>query len=217
MDEMRERLLGLSEAAAEDGDPLRWFEELYSSAKRDAGEIPWAALEPNPVMMNWLQGRGFSGHALVIGCGLGDDAAGLAAQGFEVTAFDLSDTCIEWCRERFPDSNVDWQVADLLNLPESWLANFDLVVEIHILQAIPEELRERAAPMVPKLLKNGGHLFCIGRLDDGGESEISPPPWPLKMSWLQAMFASLEQVDFQPFIKEETPDVNRYLAVWKKS
>ena len=215
--EARARLLKLPESAEADGEPLRWFEELYASAKRDAEEIPWAALEPNPVMMDWLQGRELSGHALVIGCGLGDDAAGLAAQGFEVAAFDLSETCIEWCRERFPDSNVEWQVADLLNLQDSWLAKFDLVVEIHILQAIPEELREKAAPKIPKLLKNGGHLLCIGRLDDGSEPEIPPPPWPLKMSWLQTMFASLEQVDFQSFIKEETPDVNRYLAVWKKS
>ena len=70
MEEIRERLLGLSEAAAADGEPLRWFEELYASAKRDAEEIPWAALEPNPVMMDWLQGRELSGHALVIGLSL---------------------------------------------------------------------------------------------------------------------------------------------------
>ncbi|MCC5670705.1 class I SAM-dependent methyltransferase [Nostoc sp. CHAB 5784] len=38
--------------------------------------------------------------ALVIGCGLGDDAEAIASLGFEVTAFDISPTAIAWCQER---------------------------------------------------------------------------------------------------------------------
>ena len=34
-EEFRERLLKLSDAAQADGEPLRWFEELYSSANRN--------------------------------------------------------------------------------------------------------------------------------------------------------------------------------------
>ena len=215
MDVDRDRLLALSEAAAEDGEPLRWFEELYSSANRDSEEIPWATMEPHPMLMSWLKGKNLSGKALVIGCGLGDDAVGLEQEGFDVTAFDLSESCIDWCKERFPNSQVNWMAADLLNLPKSFFSNFDLVVEIHILQAIPEEVREAAAPIIPKLLRKDGHLVCIGRLDDGSIPEIPPPPWPLKMSWLQTVFASLTKIDVEFFRKEESPETNRYRTVWK--
>ena len=50
--------------------------------------------------------------ALIIGCGLGDDAEALAKLGFEVTAFDISTSAIAWCQQRFPDSTVNYLVAD---------------------------------------------------------------------------------------------------------
>ena len=167
------------------------------------------------MLMSWLKGKNLSGKALVIGCGLGDDAVGLEEEGFDVTAFDLSESCIDWCKERFPNSQVNWMVADLLNLPESFFSSFDLVVEIHILQAIPEDVREIAAPAIPKLMRKGGHLVCIGRLDDGSVLEIPPPPWPLKMSWLQTVFTNLTKIDVEFFRKEESPETNRYRTVWK--
>ena len=50
----RARLLKLSEAAEADGEPLRWFEELYAGANRDSEEIPWAKMEANPKMVEWI-------------------------------------------------------------------------------------------------------------------------------------------------------------------
>ncbi len=46
--EARARLLKLSEVAEADGEPLRWFDELYAGAGRDSDEIPWAKMEANP-------------------------------------------------------------------------------------------------------------------------------------------------------------------------
>ena len=89
--EARARLLKLSEAAEADGEPLRWFEELYAGANRDSEEIPWAKMEANPKMVEWIAERPeITGRALVVGCGLGDDAEWLSVAGFDVTAFDLS-------------------------------------------------------------------------------------------------------------------------------
>lgn len=39
-------------------------------------------------------------RAVVIGCGLGDDAEYLASMGYEVTAFDISPTAIAMCHTR---------------------------------------------------------------------------------------------------------------------
>ena len=50
MDEIRERLLAMSEAASRGDNPLSWFEELYSSADRDEEWIPWSDGRPNPLV-----------------------------------------------------------------------------------------------------------------------------------------------------------------------
>ena len=214
-DEFRERLLKLSEAAETDGEPLRWFEELYAGANRNSNEIPWARMEPHPKMVEWIANQpDVQGKALVIGCGLGDDAEWLSVAGFEVTAFDISESSIQWCKERFPSTAVDYIVADLLNPPEAWFNAFDLVVEIHILQAIPEEVRDPAAAQIPGLLNSGGSLLCIGRLAGLQTPNETPPPWPLSRTWLEGRFSSLNPTSFQHFTYEESPSIDRYLASW---
>ena len=210
----REKLISIAKAAIND-DPIAWFDELYDLAKRDPSMIPWARMSPNPIMMDWVRGHLSGGKALIVGCGLGDDAIGLEQLGFQVTAFDVSQECINWCRERFPESSVDWQVADILEPPQQWLEQFDLVVEIHILQAIPDGgIRELAAKNLPKLLIKDGFLLCIGRLDNG-EQIIQSPPWPLKEDWLKASFSNLNLHSFTQFTYQESIDVTRYYAAWK--
>lgn len=92
-----------------------WFEVLYAEAQGDATQIAWAKLAPHPYLQDWLTNYKPSASeqkALIIGCGLGDDAEALAKLGFEVTAFDISTSAIAWCQQRFPDSTVNYLVAD---------------------------------------------------------------------------------------------------------
>src|SRR5213080_4502519 len=80
------------------GNPLEWFETLYRQAREDESIIPWADMRVNPNLARWLERTGLKGaglRALVIGCGLGDDAEALSSIGFQVTAFDISETSIE--------------------------------------------------------------------------------------------------------------------------
>ena len=215
--EARARLLKLSQAAEAEGEPLRWFEELYAGADRDSDEIPWARMEANPKMVEWIAGQpDVQGKALVVGCGLGDDAEWLAAAGFQVTAFDISQSSINWCRERFPSTEVDYRVADLLNPPKDWLNTFDLIVEIHILQAIPESIRDPAADQLPPLLNTGGTLLCIGRLAGFQIPNEPSPPWPLSRTWLEGRFATLNPTTFSHFVYEESPSIDRYIAAWRQ-
>ena len=64
-----------------------------------------------------------AGRALVVGCGLGDDAVLLAGLGWKVTAFDLSPSAVKWAAEKHEEvlklasGTVDWQVADITNTP----------------------------------------------------------------------------------------------------
>jgi hypothetical protein len=90
-------------------DPLGWFETLYSDAKGATDRIPWADQKPNTHLVAWLNREKISGggrSAIVVGCGLGDDAEELARRGFRVTGFDISSSAIGWAQQRFPESSV---------------------------------------------------------------------------------------------------------------
>jgi SAM-dependent methyltransferase len=155
------------------------FEEMYAAAGDDLS-VPWANLRPFPLLVEWLggEGAGAGRTALVIGCGYGDDAEELARRGFEVSAFDFSPTAIGRARERFPDSRVDYRVADLFDLPAEWGGRFDLVVEIRTMQSLPISERRAGATAIAATVAPGGRLwlFALGRETHlPGERR----PWPV--------------------------------------
>jgi hypothetical protein len=118
------------------GDDTGWFETLYAAAEQGAATVPWAGLAPNPRLVRALAGAAGYGRAVVIGCGLGDDAEHVASLGFTTVAFDVSPTAIAGSRRRFPHSAVQYVTADLLSPPHSWAGAFDLVVEVYTLQVL---------------------------------------------------------------------------------
>lgn len=200
------------------GDAYRWNEELYRCAGRDASAIPWAELTPNPHLVSWLGNRpeGWRNTALVVGCGLGDDAEALAAHGWRVIAFDVSESAIRWCRERFPGSPVRYWIADLFAMPSGASGGFDLVVEAYTLQTFPADVRQRAIETVAKLVAPGGTFLVIAR----GRDEAAAAgefPWPLTRDELAAFTRhGLEQVRFEDFLDDETPPVRRFRAEYRR-
>ncbi|MDP3981786.1 MAG: class I SAM-dependent methyltransferase, partial [Chlamydiota bacterium] len=171
----------LSDVYIREGDPFAFFESIYQEAKTDPGQIPWAHMEINPDFSEWLRQNPIQGsgqNALVIGCGLGDDAEALSQCGFEVTAFDFSPTAIGWAKSRFPETKVHYQVADLLDPPEDWAQRYDWVLEIHTIQALPIHIRQEVMACIAIFIKPGGHLlvFCRARAET---SIPDGPPWPV--------------------------------------
>jgi 2-polyprenyl-3-methyl-5-hydroxy-6-metoxy-1,4-benzoquinol methylase len=164
---LREKVKTLSQAALDSNQPTRWFEELYAQAEGQTDQVPWARLTVHPHIQHWLdhgQIKGNGQRVMVIGCGLGDDAEALQALGFQVTAFDISETAIAWCRQRFPQSSVDYQVADLFALDPAWQQGFDLVVECRNVQALPLSVRSLALSAVAQLVAPDGTLLMVTRL-----------------------------------------------------
>jgi len=97
------------------GDATGWFETLYAAAEQGTTTVPWAGLTPSRRLVSALAGLTGSGRALVIGCGLGDDAEHVASLGFTTVAFDVSPTAVAGARRRFPHSTVEYVTADLLS------------------------------------------------------------------------------------------------------
>jgi SAM-dependent methyltransferase len=171
----------LAQQAIAASQPTAWFDQVYAQAQGDATKIPWAKLTPHPYLQDWLNNHNYlsdKDSALVIGCGLGDDAEALAERGFHVTAFDISPDAITWCQQRFPDSRVNYVVADLLTPPSQWLQAFDLVIESRTIQSLPLNIRTNVINSVAALVADGGTLLVITgfRVDP---AEPDGPPWHL--------------------------------------
>jgi SAM-dependent methyltransferase len=162
------------------GDPVGWFEKLYAAAARDGTAVPWTGFEVNPHLASWASGRDrpeAGQRALVVGCGLGDDAEFLAQLGYRVTAFDVAPTAVAGARSRFPGSAVDYLVADVRNPPAGWAGRYDLVVEAYTVQVHTGEVRAEVVRGIARSVAQGGTLLVIAhaRPIDGGGG----PPWPL--------------------------------------
>jgi len=186
------------------GDVTGWFDELYKQADGDGTTIPWAQLKPRPAFAEWLEKVGIEGtgkRAAVIGCGLGDDAEALASYGFDVTAFDIAPTAIAWCQERFPESKVHYQVADLFNPPAEWLGNFDFIFECYTVQALPIDIRSKVVGHVVDLVAPNGTLVVITIGIDETDKR-SGPPWPLIRSEVNYFSDhGLHEVEFEQLPK----------------
>ena len=202
----------LSAQYIQQNDPTGWFEELYSDAKGNDSAIPWADLTVNPNLASWiennLQGEGKT--ALVVGSGLGDDAEALSALGFAVTGFDISPTAIAWSQKRFPNSQVNYVVDDLLNPNLISVKTFDFILESYTLQALPASVRPQGMRSISKLLAPQGRLLVICRGRDP-EQPATSLPFPLtkkELAYLEQL--GLEQVAFEDYCDREPRAVRRF-------
>ena len=121
-------------------EPTDWFDTVYSNTDISGNNVPWANMTTHPIFQKWLDQNKLIGNgksALVVGCGLGDDAITLEQLGFKVTAFDVSKQAIALCKKRFPDSKVNFVQADLLKGLSKWKHQFEFVLEIYTIQALP--------------------------------------------------------------------------------
>lgn len=176
-----------------DGDGTEWFDDLYAESRTQRIDPPWAKRAPNANLTDWLDEKPFEGagrRALVIGCGLGDDAEELARRGFEVTAIDVSKHAIEMARERFPETRVEYQPVNLLEPPAAMVGGFDLVWEAYTLQSLPTETRRRAMAQLARLPVPGGVLLVAAYARPEASEPPDGPPFPLVESELRG-FAEL--------------------------
>ncbi|GGI08887.1 class I SAM-dependent methyltransferase [Egicoccus halophilus] len=179
----------------EAGRPTGWFEPLYAGADRDPDAVPWAQQTPHPYVVDWLDdpvvtppGR----RAVVVGCGLGDDAAELARRDFDVVAFDVAPSAVAWAQRRFRRSPVDWRVVDLLELPDELVGAFGLVVEVRTVQSLPGVVRDAAMHAVGRLAAPGGVVLAVSLVASSNEVSRTwqGPPWAQAPSELAAYRAA---------------------------
>jgi SAM-dependent methyltransferase len=216
----RARARELASEFADRGDTLGWFEEFYKEAAGDNEQIPWADLEPNAYFCRWVEDTGLKGDgrkALVVGCGLGDDAKYLKDLGFEVAGFDISPTAIEWAKRLHANTDIQFEVTDLFAPPKEWRGAFDFVLEIYTIQPLPMDMRESVIDSIAAFVAPGGELVVVtrGREDDEEPVEM---PWPLSRRDLSRFETNgFRQMDFRIYDGDEETPVPRFVVWYKKT
>jgi SAM-dependent methyltransferase len=215
----RERTKEIQAEFAEKGNALGWFDALYKEAAGDNEKIPWADLEPNKFLRAWAEKtnlRGDNRNALIVGCGLGDDARFLFDLGFEVTAFDISETAIKWAKRLHADTAIDFHAADLFAPPPGWLGRFEFVLEVYTIQPLPLEIRPRVIDAIARFVAPKGKLVVVtrGREDDEEPLEL---PWALSRRDLSQFERNgLKQIYFEEMLGDEEEPIKRFVIEYQK-
>lgn len=204
----------------ENDNPIGWFDSIYSSAKGDYTNVFWADLEPNPYLVEWLKQHIVKKRdktACVIGCGVGDDAQILSEFGFNVTAFDIAPSAIELCKNRYPNTNVNYLVADLFDYPNEWFENFDVVYECNTIQVLPNVYRKKARAAMSTLIAKDGYILVSCRSREEGTME-DIIPLPLSQSEMDEFVTldKLEEIDFEAYHDTQKPPVPHFWGVYRK-
>jgi predicted TPR repeat methyltransferase len=204
----------------ENNDPTGWFESIYAGAKGDYKSVFWADLEPSPYLVDWLKKNLISKEnrtACVIGCGVGDDAEALSEFGFEVTAFDISPSAIELCKNRYENSKVNYIVADLFNYPKEWFEKFDVIYECNTIQVLPGDYRKQARKAISSLLASNGYALvsCRSREEGKKENEI---PFPLSKSEMDEFISvdKLKEISFLAYDDNQSPSIPHFFGIYQR-
>jgi 2-polyprenyl-3-methyl-5-hydroxy-6-metoxy-1,4-benzoquinol methylase len=199
--------------------PTAWFDSIYTDAQGDYTAVFWADLEPSPYLLKWLKSsviQSTTAKAIVIGCGVGDDAEALSEAGYQVTAFDISPEAIRLCKKRYPATTVNYLVADLFDYRSQWTAAFDLVYECNTIQVLPGKYRLQARDAMVSLLSAQGHILvsCRSRLKGQQEDDI---PLPVDKDEIDGFIrAGLIEDGFETYNDKQKPPVAHFFACYKK-
>jgi SAM-dependent methyltransferase len=213
--EVREHIRQLAQSYLDKGDATGWFDALYKEADGDNERISWADLEPNRFFVEFAKNHDLQGgnrNALVVGCGLGDDARYLHDLGFKVTAFDISPTAIEWARRLHHDTDINFVAADLFDAPKEWYQAFEFVLEVYTIQPLPLEMRTQVIDAIANFVELHGKLVVVtrGREDDEIPAEL---PWALSRQDLSRFEKNgFEQVSFAEDMGDEDPPIPRFVV-----
>lgn len=215
----RERMKAVANEYLEKGDLYGWFDAVYRETEDDSEQIPWVDFEPNRFLIEWNETANLQGNnrsALVVGCGLGDEALFLNELNFEVTAFDVSEKAIEIAKKVHKEKDINFITADLFDPPKDWQKAFDLVLEVYTIQALPLSLREKAIAQIASFVAQDGELIVVQRFRENDE-EPEGLPWALSPDDLSNFEKNgLTQTNFSEYFGDEDEPLKRFVAEYRR-
>jgi len=154
------------------------------------------------------------GRALVIGCGLGDDAHALCEAGYEVLAIDISQSALEIAKERSKALAILFEKQDIFDMPQKYEGYFDFVYEALTIQSLPVKFREKMIEAVAKTVAPNGKLLVVAHKK---EHEFEGPPWPLTQEQIDLFKGhALSELSFEIHTEESSVSNKRFCALYEK-
>lgn len=158
------------------------------------GRAPWDVGRPQPAVAALCEQGAFAGPVLDAGCGTGENALAIAAQGVEVLGIDVAPTAIRQAQEKAAARAVAaaFGVADALRL-EDLGRTFATVLDCGLFHTFEDEERARYVAGLAAVTRPGGvlHLLCVSDAVTGeqgptrrvGEAELRSAfgaPWRVR-------------------------------------
>lgn len=193
-----------------------WFNKLYEEHKENHGSIPWARQAVNPLLDSYLsdETQTHKGKALVVGCGLGDDAHALELAGYDVLAIDVSEVALKLAQERSIESSIKYEKQDIFDMPEKYKGYFDFVFESLTIQSLPIEFREKMIKAISEVVAPRGKLLIVAHKR---EKLLSGPPWPLTQDEVDMFKAEgLKELSFEVHTEESKMSNKRFRVLYQK-
>jgi SAM-dependent methyltransferase len=142
----------------------QFWERFYRQRRESGRDLDWAGLWTGPFLDPLREACVRT--ILELGGGTGNDAARLAAEGYSVTAIDLSGEAIAQAQAKF-GSMVRFIVADMtrrLPFPDG---GFDAVMSNVAVHMFPDGVTRAVFAEVGRLVRIGGlFLFHVNALED---------------------------------------------------
>ena len=156
-------------------------------ASYDDGPAPWD-VGPQPAVVRVAAEGGFTGRVLDAGCGSGENALHLAAQGLSVLGVDVAETALARARAKAADQGieVEFAVADALALDRLG-RTFGTVLDCGLFHTFDADERTGYAGSLASVTEDGGTLYV---LCFGDEGRGDPGPHPVSKSDIAAAFGA---------------------------
>jgi len=136
------------------------YEDRYCTAHQKG--VSWASDCCSPIVLETIRKYGIRPEApmMEIGCGEGRDARAVLEAGYNLTAVDISNEAIEYCRRKMPAYQEHFQVMDCLT--EKLDQKFDFMYAVAVLHMLVlEQDRDAFYQFIRQHLKpNGVALIC---------------------------------------------------------
>ncbi len=156
---------------------MKAYYEAYDQRYRAVHEkgLSWASEAPTPLVREILDRFGVSMDAklLEMGCGEGRDARALLRKGRDLTAGDISEEAIDYCRAKAPEFADRFKVMDCLygEAPE----RYDFIYAVAVLHMlVRDEDRDAFYGFIRTHLLPGGKALVLSMGD--GETERAGDP-----------------------------------------
>lgn len=181
-----------------------WNERWPQVLREPSHQI--AERQPNGYLMAAVDRIG-PGRALDAGCGHGAEARWLAAQGWQVTAVDLSAVVLAHARSMAEAlgpgiaERIDWMEGDLaIWTPQPGCYDLVSSLYVHVASSVEEMVSRLATGVAP-----GGTLLLVGHLPVDPVTGAETPAAGQVQVTVEAATAALDPCHWEMFVAEERP------------